>query len=101
MMRARLLIQFSYACLSQTRWRRAMSTPQAKAIGIIGASLVLISSGIGLSLGNPLKTQGEEAKTDKVKELLKEKLSILQGIASQKIKAYEQARITFTQVHEA
>ena len=78
-----------------------MVTPKVKVIGIILASLLVVASGVWLSSENSAKAQVEEVKDSNLKVLLKEKLSILQEVASQTNTAHQNGGLPYARVHEA
>jgi hypothetical protein len=78
-----------------------MFTPKVKVIGIVFASLLFVACGAWLSSGDFAKAQAGEGKDSKLKNLLKEKLSILQEVASQTATAHQNGGRSFAQVHEA
>jgi hypothetical protein len=78
-----------------------MFTRKAKVIGIVLASLLLIWAGVGQSLESSLKSQAQETKDSNLKNLLKQKLSTLQQIASQKTAAHQAGQLSWAEVYEA
>jgi hypothetical protein len=78
-----------------------MFTSQVRVIGIVFASLLVVASGVWLSSGNSVEAQVEQVKDARLKDLLKEKLSVLQKVASQTATAHQNGARSFAQVHEA
>jgi hypothetical protein len=78
-----------------------MVAPKVKLIGTVIASLLFVASCVWLLSGDFAKAQVKEVKESKLKSLLKEKLSILQEVASQKTVAHQNGQLSLAQVHEA
>lgn len=78
-----------------------MFSPKAKVTSIVVASLLLIASGVWFSSGDPPKAQAQAAKDSKIRDLLKEKLAVVQEVASERTRAYQDGQISFAQVYEA
>ena len=78
-----------------------MFAPQLKVTAIVVASLLLFASGVWLSSGDSRLARADEAKDSKLKDLLKERLLILQEVASRRTKAHQDGQISLAQVYEA
>ncbi len=78
-----------------------MFTRKVNVTSITFASLLIIASGVWFSSSHTPGVLAAEAKDTKVKALLKEKLSIVQEVASRKRMMFRAEQVSSDEVYEA
>ena len=78
-----------------------MFTARVRGLGIAFVFLLLMAGGTWSMSGDAAQKRAEEPKDDKVKQLLKERLAVLQEVARMAAEEYKTGKSSFDRVHRA